>query len=110
MTRTVQEHWQLIEAILHKKDRGQSQLTELQASVAGLLATPEGRESVRSRLNGEGGSFTGRHRFVEEVFRAFETAAPVLGELSPRDRRDLQAAVLKHTRPNMIGPTGTCFG
>src|SRR5438094_183694 len=99
MTRTVQEHWQLIEDILRKTQRNRSHGEQLRESIAGLLATPEGRESIRRRLNGDGGSFEGLHRFMDEITRALENPGTALGELSPRDRFGIQEAVLKHARP-----------
>jgi hypothetical protein len=97
MSRSVQEHWQLVEEILRKGQRDREHARQLLESVVELLATPEGRESIRRRLDGEDGSFEGRRRFVDEVFRAFENPAPVLGELSARDRLSIQEAVLKRT-------------
>jgi len=99
MTRTVQEHWQVIEEMLRKKDRSRSHAEQLRGGVAGLLTTLEGRESILRRLNGEGGKFEGRQRFVDEVFRVLENPEPAIAELGPRDRLAIQEAVVKQTRP-----------
>jgi hypothetical protein len=101
MNTSVQEHWQLVEDILRKSERSRPDGQQLQQSVAVLLTTPEGRESVRRRLDGEGGPFDGKHRFIDEICRALEKPGSGLGEMNPRDRLAIQETVVERTRPKV---------
>ena len=101
MTKTVDEYWQLIEDILRRKDRTRSHGEQLRESVADLLATPQGRDSIRDRLNGEGGKFEGRQRFVDEIVRVLESPKAADADMSPGDRLAIQETVVTRTRPKV---------
>jgi phage shock protein A len=95
---TFEERWQEIDALVRRKERLQSHGERLQESVVALLATPEGRESIRTRLEHSG--FGGRERFIEEVVRAFDRRPASLSSLTPRDRSDFVMLALGKTKRN----------
>lgn len=101
MTRTIEEHWQLIDDVLRKRERSRAHGGQLQESVAGLLASAEGRESIRRRLAGKGVAFEGKYKFANEVFRALENGGAALTEMSANDRLKVQEAIIEHTRPRV---------
>ena len=62
---TNDEHWQQIEDLLKvdRKRRTKRHGEDLRARLAGLLATAEGRESIRGRFSRESG-FAGKEWFL----------------------------------------------
>lgn len=99
MTRSVEQNWNDIGEILRKKELRQTQVEQLREYIADLLATPEGRQSIQKRLDGEGGSFTGRGRFVDEVARALADSVAAVADLTLRDRVAFQEFVWERTKP-----------
>ena len=95
----IHERWELIGEILRKKSLSQVDASRLRDSIVELLATAEGRASIRTRMNGKADALPRRQRFFDEVFRALDDPAPPLAEMSALDRVEMQVSVVEWTKP-----------
>jgi hypothetical protein len=102
---TNDEHWQQIEDLLkvEKKRRTKRHGEELRAHVAALLATADGRESIRGRFSSESG-FSGKEWFVRELLRTVEQMQEKFAEIPARERSDLLREILRQSRPKVDQP------